>query len=44
MACFAGDEVDGALEVGVGGRAALDRDEVVVFLVFFFFCKIGFGF
>jgi len=32
VACFGGDLVDGALEVGVGGCAALDWDEVAVFL------------
>jgi hypothetical protein len=31
-ACFAGDLVDGALEVGVRGCAALNWDEVAVFL------------
>lgn len=35
MARLAGDEVDGALQVGVRGCAALDGDEVVVFLVGF---------
>ena len=32
VACFLGDLVDGALEVGVRGCAALDWDEVAVFL------------
>ena len=32
MACFAGDEVDGALEIGVGGCAALDGGYVAVLL------------
>ena len=32
VACFAGDEVDGALEVGVRGCAALDGGDVVVLL------------
>ena len=32
VACFFGDLVDGALEVGVRGCAALDWDEVAVFL------------
>ena len=32
IACFVGDLVDGALEVGVRGCAALDWDEVAVFL------------
>jgi hypothetical protein len=32
VACFAGDLVDGALEVGVGGCAALDGGYVAVFL------------
>ena len=32
MTCFGCDAVDGALEVGVGGCAALDGDYVVVLL------------
>lgn len=38
VACFCGDVVDGALEVGVRGCAALDWDEVAVFL-----CVEGFS-
>jgi hypothetical protein len=34
VACFVRDVVDGALEVGVRGCAALDWDEVAVFLKF----------
>jgi hypothetical protein len=33
VACFLGDFVDGALEVGVRGCAALDGDQVSVFLL-----------
>lgn len=32
VACFGSDEVDGALEVGVGGCAALDGGDVAVLL------------